>query len=44
MVNKHHCILSTRLLAPATPGGQLGGAQGAAVLTVGRVRAAGQSN
>ena len=44
MVNKHHCILSTRLLALAAPGLQLGGAQGAAVLTVGRVRAAGQSN
>ena len=44
MVNKHQCILSTRLLALAAPGLQLGGAQGAAVLTVGRVRAAGQSN
>ena len=44
MVNKHQCILSTRLLALAAPGLQLGGAQGTAVLTVGRVRAAGQSN
>ena len=39
-----HCILSTRLLALAGPGLQLGGAQAAAVLTVGRVRAGGQSN
>ena len=39
-----YCILSTRLLALAGPGLQLGGAQDAAVLTVGRVRAGGQSN
>ena len=39
-----YCILSTRLLALAGPGLQLGGAQAAAVLTVGRVRAGGQSN
>ena len=36
-----YCILSTRLLALAGPGLQLGGA---AELTVGRVRAGGQSN